>query len=98
MAVETTYSSLRQNLAETLDQVADDQEVVIVRRRTKGGVSRDVALIPAQELGSLLETAHLLRSPRNAVRVLTALRRAERRQGKPQSLAALKREMGLEGQ
>lgn len=98
MAVETTYSNLRQNLAATLDQVAEDQEVVIIRRRAKGGVSRDVALIPAQELGGLLETAHLLRSPRNATRLLTALRRAERRQGKPQGLAALKREMGLEGQ
>jgi antitoxin YefM len=98
MAVETTYSNLRQNLSATLDQVADDREVVIVRRRAKGGVSRDIALVPAHELQALLETAHLLRSPRNASRLLTALRRAERRQGKPHSLATLKREMGLESE
>ena len=55
MPSETTYSSLRQNLATVLDQ----QDTVIVRRR---GV-RDVALIPASELAGLMETAHLLRSP-----------------------------------
>ena len=33
MAVETTYTSLRERLASVLDQVANDREVVIVRRR-----------------------------------------------------------------
>jgi prevent-host-death family protein len=33
MAVETTYTSLRQNLASILDRVVDRQETVIVRRR-----------------------------------------------------------------
>jgi PHD/YefM family antitoxin component YafN of YafNO toxin-antitoxin module len=40
----------------------------------------NVAPLPAAELASLKETAHLLRSPKNARRLLTALRRAERRQ------------------
>jgi antitoxin YefM len=44
--------------------------------RRKG--ARDVALMPASELAGLIETAHLLRSPRNARRLLTALRRAEK--------------------
>ena len=56
MPVETTYTSLRERLASVLDQVANDQEVVIVRRRG----AKDVALIPAEELASLMETAHLL--------------------------------------
>ena len=72
--VETTYTSLRQNLADVLDRVAADQEIVIVRRRR----AKDVAMIAANELAGLLETAHLLRSPRNAQRLLTALRRATR--------------------
>ena len=72
MPSETTYTSLRENLSSVLDRVVDDQEVVIVRR--KG--DRDVALIPASELAGLMETAHLLRSPRNAKRLLTAFRRA----------------------
>ncbi len=82
MPVETTYTSLRERLASVLDQVANDQEVVIVRRRG----AKDVALIPAEELASLMETAHLLRSPKNAERLLAALRRATVRKGKPESV------------
>ncbi|MEP6961183.1 MAG: type II toxin-antitoxin system prevent-host-death family antitoxin [Acidobacteriota bacterium] len=96
MPVETTYSNLRQNLASTLDQVVDDQEIVIVRRRASGPAgSRDVALIPARELAALLETARLLSSDRNAARLLSALKRAERGSGKPRTVVSLKREMGL---
>jgi antitoxin YefM len=89
MATETTYTSLRANLAGVLDQVVDQRETVIVRRRG----ARDVALIPADELAGLVETAHLLRSPRNARRLLTALDRAGRRKAKPESVAELRREI-----
>jgi antitoxin YefM len=88
----TTYSKLRENLASFLDKVVDDQEIVIVRR--KG--SRDVALIPASELAGLMETAHLLRSPRNAERLLSAMRRAERGGGIRMTVEELRREIGLE--
>ena len=91
MAVETTYTSLRKRLASVLDQVANDREVMIVRRRG----AKDVALIPAEELAGLMETAHLLRSPRNAERLLAALRRASRRKGQPESVDKLRREVGL---
>jgi len=92
MASETTYTKLRANLAAVLDQVVDGREVVVVRRKN----GRDVALVPAEELAGLEETAHLLRSPRNARRLLGALRRAEKRQGKPMSVAQLRREIGLD--
>ena len=91
MAVETTYTSLRERLAAVLKQVAEDHEVVIVRRRS----AKDVALVPAEELAGLIETAHLLRSPKNARRLLAALRRAEGRVGRPASVAKLRQEMGL---
>jgi antitoxin YefM len=89
MAIETTYTKLRQNLAAVLNRVVDERETVVVRR--KG--SRDVALIPAEELSGLMETAYLLRSPRNARRLLTALGRAERGNLKAGSVAALRREI-----
>jgi antitoxin YefM len=89
MPIETSYTSLRENLASVLDQVVDQQETVIVRR--KG--SRDVALIPAAELAGLVETAHLLRSPKNAQRLLAALRRAEASKAKPETVAQLRREI-----
>jgi antitoxin YefM len=91
MAMETTYTHLRSNLTALLDQVTDRQEVIIVRRRN----ARDVALIPAEELAGLMETAHLLRSRRNAQRLLSALRRAVRSKGKPELIEQLRREMGL---
>jgi len=74
-----------------LDRVANDREVVIIRRRGE----KTVAMVPADELMGLIETAHLLRSPKNAQRLLTALRRAVGRKGKPEPLEKLRREMGL---
>jgi antitoxin YefM len=91
MAVETTYSALRGNLASYLDQVTDDREVVIVRRRG----ARDVALIPAEELAGLIETAHLLRSPKNARRLLDALREVDHGKGKIMTAEELRRSTGL---
>jgi antitoxin YefM len=92
MAIETTYTRLRENLASVLDQVVEDQEVVIVRRRG----APDVALVPAEELAGLMETAHLLRSPANAKRLLTALRQTRRRKGQVSTVAQLRRDVGLE--
>ena len=92
MAIETTYTSLRERLASVLDQVSNDQEVVIVRRRG----AKDVALVPADEWAGLLETAHLLRSPRNARRLMAALQEAQRGKGRRMSLERLRRELGLE--
>lgn len=92
MPIETTYTELRQQLASFLDRVADDQEIVVVRRRN----ASDVALIPATELAGLMETAHLLRSPRNAQRLMKALRRAERGSGKLSTANDLRRKLKLE--
>lgn len=88
---ETTYTNLRQNLASVLDRVANDDEVVIVVRKGQ----RKVAMVPADELAGLMETAHLLRSPKNARRLLTALRRAVARKGRPESLDKFRRELGI---
>ena len=61
----------------------------------KGSIVGAVALIAADELESLSETAHLLRSPANAERLLAALVRARAGEGKPQSVDELRRELGL---
>ena len=88
---ETSYTALRQSLASVLDRVANDHEIVIVRR--KG--DKKVAMIPADELAGLIETAHLLRSPKNAQRLLSALRRAKAGKDKPQTVEQFRREIGL---
>jgi len=90
--IETTYTNLRERLASVLDSVASDQEIVIVRRRG----AKDVALIPADELAGLLETAHLLRSPQNTKRLMSALSKARRGKGKKMSPEQLERGVGLD--
>jgi antitoxin YefM len=92
MALETTYTRLREELASVLDRVVDQQEIIIVRRKN----AQDVALIPADELAGIVETAHLLRSPKNAQRLLRAFRRAEKVTAKPETIEKLRREVKLD--
>lgn len=92
MAIELTYNKARENLATLLDQVTSDREIVIINRKGSEGV----ALVAASELSSLLETAHLLRSPKNAQRLLTAIRRAQDKTLSPQPLEKLRKEIGLD--
>jgi antitoxin YefM len=91
MTIQTTYTQARAQLATLLDEVTNNREVVIIQRRG----AEDVALIAADELTSLLETAHLLRSPANAERLLTALARARQRSEVSQSIDELRDEVGL---
>ena len=91
MTVEISYSQARQRLASLLDDVTDDREIVIIRRR-KG---EPAALIAADELASLTETAHLLRSPANASRLLEALASAHKGGGRTMTLDELRSDVGL---
>ncbi|HOS77566.1 MAG: type II toxin-antitoxin system prevent-host-death family antitoxin [Syntrophales bacterium] len=91
MPIQTTYTQARANLAKLFDEVTENREVVIIRRRR----GEDVAVVAADELSSLTETAHLLRSPKNARRLLQALARAQEKTEKPQSVDALKKGIGL---
>lgn len=92
MSIETTYTSARERLAELMDRVIEDREIVIINRRGH----EDVAMISAAELSGLLETAYLLRSPRNARRLLEALQESLDYAGPGQPLDELRRELGLE--
>jgi antitoxin YefM len=92
MAIQTTYTDARARLASLLDEVTKNREVVIIQRRG----SEDVAMITADELAGILETAHLLRSPSNAKRLLTALDRVRNLSGAPQTIDELRNEVGFE--
>ena len=97
MPTETTYTALRENLASYLDRVVDDREVIVVKRRG----ARDVAIIAADELASLEETAYLLRSPANARRLSQALAESKANDKKKTAKSAavaleeLRRSVGL---
>lgn len=92
MAIQTTYTHARAQLASLMDEVTKNREVVIIQRRG----SEDVAMIMADELAGILETAHLLRSPRNAERLLAALDRVRKGFGTPQTMVELRNEVGFE--
>jgi antitoxin YefM len=92
MPIQTTYSNAREHFASLWDEVINNREMVIIKRRG----TEDVALISASELAGLLETSHLMRSPKNAERLLAAFERAMKKEGKPQSIEVLKKEVGLE--
>ncbi|MFQ4142051.1 type II toxin-antitoxin system Phd/YefM family antitoxin [Chlorogloeopsis sp. ULAP02] len=87
-----TYTQARDRLAELCQKVTSERDFVVITRRN----AENVALIPVDELSSLLETAYLLRSPRNAERLLTALDRAKSGVVEPQSLDDLRKELGLD--
>jgi antitoxin YefM len=92
MANRTTYTQARARLANLCDRVAETREPYVIERRN----GENVALISEAELNSLLETAHLLRSPRNAARLAAALERATGGKLAPMSLDALRRTLGIE--
>lgn len=91
MGRETSYSAARATFATLCDRVIEEGEPIIIHRRG----SEDVALVSAAELAGLEETAHLLRSARNAERLRKALRRASKRQGRRMSVPELRRKTGL---
>ena len=87
--MQTSYSELRSKLAYFLDEASSNRNPVIIRRRGR----EDVALIAAAELDGLMETAHLLRSPRNAARLNSALENALAGKGETIAPEELDREM-----
>lgn len=90
--LKTSYTNARANFAGLCDEVTKNREIVIIDRR-KG---ESVAMISADELEGLVETAHLMRSPKNAQRLLTSLERALKHKGPPSALEELKKDIGFE--
>ncbi|MDE0447272.1 MAG: type II toxin-antitoxin system prevent-host-death family antitoxin [Spirochaetaceae bacterium] len=93
MIYETTYSNARAHLAALMDQVTDTREPVLIRRRG----AEPVALVAADELAGWMETAYLLRSPKNAQRLTDANRRAVAEEGTPLTVKELRERLGLDG-
>jgi antitoxin YefM len=81
-----TYSTARDHLAEVWDKTVSTREPVVVSRRG----TESIVMLPLEEWEGLQETAHLLRSPANARRLLAALNRLEKDEGVTLSLEALK--------
>ena len=81
-----TYSTARDHLAEVWDKTVSTREPVIVSRRG----TESLVMLPLDEWEGLQETAHLLRSPANAKRLLAAIDRLDRGEGAAMSVESLK--------
>ena len=92
MSILTSYSNARENFASLLERVTADREIVVINRRGH----EDVAMVSMSELNSLLETAHLLRSPKNAQRLLQALNNAQTGKQQAKTLDQLRQDVGLD--
>jgi antitoxin YefM len=69
-----TFTELRQRMASYFDRVTEDREPLIV---TRAGGKDNVVVISEAEFAGWQETVHLLSSPKNAERLMTALRQAK---------------------
>lgn len=79
-----TYTTLRANLASTMDRVCDDHEALII---TRNG-DQAVVMLSLEDYKALEETAYLLRTPTNAKRLLSAAAQLNADQGTERELAA----------
>jgi antitoxin YefM len=77
-----SFSESRANYAQTLDDVVNDREEVVITR-----VGHEpVVIVSLDDYESLRETAYLLKSPKNAARLLQSIERLEAGGGEVRTL------------
>jgi antitoxin YefM len=79
----TTYTTVRANLASTMDKVCNDHEPLIITRNGE----QAVVMLSLEDFKALEETAYLLRTPANARRILSAAAQLNAGKGIEQKLA-----------
>jgi antitoxin YefM len=77
-----TYTSARASLADTMDRVCEDHEPIIITRNGQ----QAVVMMSLDDYKALEETSYLLRSPKNARRLLESISALEEGRGKARKL------------
>lgn len=72
-----SYTAVRADLASTMDQVCEDHTPLVITRNGESAV----VMISLEDYQALQETAYLLRSPKNAKRLLAAIEHLEAGKG-----------------
>ena len=72
-----TYTAARENLATTINKVCEDHAPVVITRNR----DQAVVMLSLAEYEALQETAYLLRSPANAMRLLGSMDALKRGKG-----------------
>lgn len=78
-----TYSDARGNFRKTMDKVCDDHTPIVVTRQNKPAV----VMMSLADYNSIEETLYLLRSTKNAERLLKSVGNVERKRYKTHKLA-----------
>ena len=68
--IAANYSEFREKLKKYLDDVEDNNETLIIKRKSGKGT----VMISLEEYNSIMETMHLLRSKSNADRLYDSMR------------------------
>jgi antitoxin YefM len=78
-----SYTAARSNFAKTIEKVCDDHAPIVITRKGEGAV----VMMSMEDYEALEETAYLLRSPKNARRLLESIVELEAGRGKERELA-----------
>lgn len=84
-------TEVRNNFSKALDSVVENHQPLRIHRQG----SEDVVMIAESDYTSLVECAHLLQSPANAVRLMEAIGRSKADQIQPQTIDDLKQELNI---
>jgi antitoxin YefM len=76
------YTSVRADLARTMDRVNDDRTPVLITRQR----GRSAVLMSLEDYNSLTETMYLLRSPKNAARLAESMAQASKGRSRKRAL------------
>ena len=71
------YTTFRKNMAKTIDQVNDNHYPILITRQN----GRSAVLLSLDDFKSYEETAHLMKSPKNAERLNAAIAELETDKG-----------------
>jgi len=77
-----TYTEARSDLANTIKRVCQDHNPIIITRKRENSV----VMMSLDDYESITETAYLLRSPKNARRLLDSIKELEDGHGRERTL------------
>ena len=77
-----TYTEAREKLSDTISKVCENHDPVVITKRRDSAV----VMISLEDYESLVETSYLLKSPRNARRLLESIQQLEEGKGKQRKL------------
>jgi antitoxin YefM len=72
--IAANYTEFRSDLKKYLDQVEEDKETLIIKRKSGKGT----VLISLEEYNAIMETMHLLSSKKNADRLYESIQQIEK--------------------